>query len=62
MKPIVFYLSPEIPVKWRPYLKQAVEQWQGPLEEAGFKNAILVKDAPTPQEDPDWDPATCVFP
>ena len=56
VKPIVFYLSPEIPAKWRPYLKQAVEQWQGPLEAAGFKNAIFAKDAPTKEEDPDWDP------
>src|SRR5215831_14886487 len=41
VKPIVFYLSPEIPLKWRPYLKQAVEDWRGPLEKAGFKNAIF---------------------
>jgi Met-zincin/Domain of unknown function (DUF5117) len=54
--PIVFYLSPEIPAKWRPYLKQAIEQFQGPLEAAGFKNAIFAKDAPTKDEDPDWDP------
>ena len=54
--PIVFYLSPEIPDKWRPYLKQAVEQWRGPLEAAGFKNAIFARDAPTREEDPDWDP------
>ena len=56
VKPIVFYLSPEIPDKWRPYIKQAVEQWQGPLEAAGFKDAILARDAPTREEDPDWDP------
>jgi Met-zincin/Domain of unknown function (DUF5117) len=55
VKPIVFYLSPEIPAKWRPYIKQAVEQWQGPLEAAGFKNAILARDSPTTEEDPDWD-------
>ena len=54
--PIVFYLSREIPDKWRPYLKQAVEQWRGPLEAAGFKNAIFARDAPTKEEDPDWDP------
>jgi hypothetical protein len=56
LTPIVFYLSPEIPSKWRPYLKQAVEQWRGPLEQAGFKNAIFARDAPTKEEDPDWDP------
>ena len=54
--PIIFYLSEDVPAKWRPYLKQAVEQWRGPLEQAGFKNAIFVRDAPTKEEDPDWDP------
>ena len=57
VKPIVFYLSPEIPLKWRSYLKQAVEDWRGPLEKAGFKNAIFAKDAPSRDEDPDWDPS-----
>ena len=54
--PIVFYLSPEVPEKWRPWIKKAIEAWQGPLEQAGFKNAIQARDAPTKQEDPDWDP------
>jgi hypothetical protein len=55
--PIVFYLAPEIPEKWRPYIKQAVEMWQGPLEQAGFRSAILARDAPAREEDPEWDPA-----
>jgi Met-zincin/Domain of unknown function (DUF5117)/Domain of unknown function (DUF5118) len=54
-KPIVFYLGREIPEKWRPWVKKGIEAWQGAFERAGFKNAILAKDAPTPQEDPDWD-------
>jgi hypothetical protein len=54
--PIVFYLSHEVPDKWRPYLKRAVEDWQVVFEKAGFKNAIVARDAPTEQEDPDWDP------
>lgn len=54
--PIVFYLSSEVPDKWRPYLKQAVEDWASPLEAAGFKNAIFARDAPSKEEDPDWDP------
>jgi len=54
--PIVFYLSHEVPDKWRPYLKRAVEDWQVVFEKAGFKNAIIARDAPTEQEDPDWDP------
>jgi hypothetical protein len=53
-KPIVFYIDPATPEKWRPYLKQGVEDWNVAFEDAGFKNAILAKDAPTPEEDPDW--------
>jgi hypothetical protein len=55
-KPIVFYIDPATPEKWIPYLKQGVEDWQVAFEEAGFKNAIIAKDAPTLEEDPDWSP------
>jgi hypothetical protein len=54
-KPIVFYLGREIPEKWRPWVKKGIEAWQGAFERAGFKEAIVAKDAPTPQQDPDWD-------
>jgi hypothetical protein len=56
VKPITFYLSKEIPEKWRSYLKQGVEDWAPAFEKAGFKNAIVCKDAPTRAEDPNWDP------
>ncbi len=56
VKPIVFYLSQEIPEQWRPYLKKGVEDWAPAFEKAGFKNAIVCKDAPTKAEDPNWDP------
>lgn len=56
VKPIVFYLSKEIPEKWRPYLKRGVEDWQPAFEKAGFKNAIVCKEAPSRAEDPTWDP------
>lgn len=55
VKPIVYYLSREIPEKWRPYLKQGVEDWQPAFEKAGFKKAIICKDAPTKEKDPNWD-------
>jgi len=54
-EPIVFYLAREVPEKWRPYLKKGVEDWQVAFEQAGFKNAIIAKDAPTEKEDPNWD-------
>lgn len=54
IKPIIYYLDPATPEKWRPYFRQGIEDWQVAFEAAGYKNAILAKDAPTPQEDPDW--------
>ncbi len=56
VKPITYYLDPATPAKWKPYVKEGVEQWQKVFEKAGFKNAIIAKDAPTKEEDPDWDP------
>lgn len=44
IKPIVYYIDPATPVKWRKYLKQGVEDWQKAFEQAGFKNAILAKE------------------
>ena len=52
--PIVFYIDPGTPIKWRKYIKQGIEDWQTAFEEAGFKNAIIAKDPPTKEEDPDW--------
>ncbi|WP_035074499.1 zinc-dependent metalloprotease [Anditalea andensis] len=53
-KPIIYYIDPATPDKWRPFLKQGVEDWNVAFEAAGFKNAIQAKDAPTPEEDPGW--------
>jgi Met-zincin/Domain of unknown function (DUF5117)/Domain of unknown function (DUF5118) len=54
-KQIVYYISREVPDKFRPFIKKGVEDWQKAFEKAGFKNAIVAKDQPTPQEDPDFD-------
>lgn len=56
VKPIVYYIDPATPKKWVPYLKQGVEDWQKAFEAAGFKNAIIAKEAPSPEEDPTWSP------
>ena len=56
IKPIVYYIDSATPEKWRPYIKQGIEDWQVAFEEAGFSNAILARDAPTPEEDPTWSP------
>jgi hypothetical protein len=56
IKPIVYYLDPGTPENLKEYIKQGIEDWQKPFETAGFKNAIIAKDAPTLEEDPDFSP------
>jgi len=56
IKPIIYYIDPATPEKWRPYIKQGVNDWQKAFEKAGFKNAIIAKDPPSKEEDPDWSP------
>src|SRR5690606_14298996 len=53
-KPIVYYIDPATPEKWRPYVRQGIEDWQPAFESAGFRQAIVARDAPSPEEDPDW--------
>jgi hypothetical protein len=55
-KPIVYYIDPATPVKWRKYLKEGVEDWNKAFEAAGFKHAVIARDPPTPQEDPEFSP------
>ena len=55
-KQIVYYIDRATPKKWRKYLKQGIEDWNAAFEQAGFKNAIVCKDPPTEEEDPDWSP------
>ena len=55
-KPIVYYIDRATPKKWRKYIKQGIEDWQVAFEAAGFKNAILAADPPSPEEDPEWSP------
>ncbi|MCU0351817.1 MAG: zinc-dependent metalloprotease, partial [Flavobacterium sp.] len=56
VKPIVYYLDPATPEKLKKYIKAGVEEWQKPFEGAGFKNAIICREAPTKEEDPEFSP------
>ena len=55
VKPIVYYVDPATPTKWVPWIKKGIEDWQPAFEAAGFKNAIIAKEAPSKAEDPYWD-------
>ena len=61
IKPIVYYLDPATPMKWRPYFKQGIEDWASVFEKAGFKNAIIARDPPSKEEDPEFSPEDIRF-
>lgn len=56
VKPIVYYLDPATPEKYRSYIIQGILDWNEAFEEAGFKNAVQAKLPPSKEEDPDWSP------
>ena len=53
-RPIVYYVDPSTPDKWKPYVRQAILDWQPAFEAAGFKEGIVPRDPPA--NDPDWAP------
>jgi len=55
VEPIVFHVGRGVPDKWRPWIHKGIEMWQPAFEAAGFRDAIVAKDAPSVHEDPDWD-------
>ena len=54
--PITYWIDPATPTRWVPYIKQGVEAWQEAFEAAGFRNAVIAREPPSPDEDPDWSP------
>ncbi|GMQ82871.1 MAG: zinc-dependent metalloprotease [Rhodothermia bacterium] len=56
VKQIVYYIDPATPEKWRPYIKQGVDDWNKSFEAAGFKNTIRGAYPPSPEEDPEFSP------
>ena len=54
--PITYWIDPATPSKWVPYMKKGVEAWQPAFEAAGFSNAVIAREAPAPEEDPEWNP------
>jgi hypothetical protein len=56
VRPIVFYLDRGVPDRFRPAVRRGILAWNEAFEQAGFRDAIEVRDAPTPEEDPRWHP------
>ena len=38
VKPIIYYIDPSVPERWRPYVAKGVTAWQKAFEQVGFKN------------------------
>ncbi|MFL5539699.1 MAG: zinc-dependent metalloprotease [Longimicrobiaceae bacterium] len=53
-KPIVYYVDPNTPDRWKPWIRRAILDWQPAFEAAGFKDAIIAADPPA--NDPEWSP------
>jgi hypothetical protein len=53
-KPIVYYVDPDTPDQWKPWIRKAILDWQPAFEAAGFKDGIIPGEAP--KNDPDWSP------
>jgi hypothetical protein len=53
-KQIVYYVDPDTPEQWKPWIRKAILDWQPAFEAAGFKDAIIPGEAP--KNDPDWSP------
>jgi len=56
VQPLTWYIDPATPERWRGAVRRGVENWNEAFEAAGFINAVQALDAPSPEEDPDWDP------
>jgi uncharacterized protein DUF4953/uncharacterized protein DUF5117/uncharacterized protein DUF5118 len=46
VQPIVYYIDRTVPNQWRPWVRAGILEWNRAFEEAGFRNAIQVRDAP----------------
>ncbi len=51
VNPWVWYIDPATPEKWVPYIEAGILEWNGAFEDAGFRNAIQVRRAPTETQD-----------
>ncbi len=53
-KPLVFWIENTTPQEYRAAIREGIEWWNGAFQQAGFTQAIEVRQMPT---NADWDPA-----
>ena len=52
IKPITWWMENSTPIEWRETIEKGVLEWNKAFEQAGFKNAMVVKMQP---DDANWD-------
>ena len=55
VEPVVWYIDTSVPKSYRPAVRTGILAWNAAFEKIGYKNAVVVRDAP--ENDPDWDHA-----
>ncbi|MGN1215939.1 MAG: zinc-dependent metalloprotease [Candidatus Cryptobacteroides sp.] len=55
-KPIVWYIDDAFPQEWKGPIRRAVLNWNIAFGKLGLKDVMQVRDFPTPEEDPQFDP------
>jgi hypothetical protein len=58
VQPITYYIDRTVPVEWRPFVRAGILEWNRAFEDAGFRDAIRVLDAP---DDSAWSAADARF-
>ncbi len=46
VRPITYYIDRTVPLEWRPYVRAGILEWNRAFQDAGFRDAIEVLDAP----------------
>jgi hypothetical protein len=54
VEPIVWYIDPATPPEWVPYFIDGILEWNAAFEQAGFRNALQARLAPTEAEDSEF--------
>lgn len=55
-KPIVFYIEKTVPIQWRRWVRQGIEDWNKAFEKIGFVDAVVVHQQTDDNEFKDIDP------
>lgn len=55
-KPITFIIEKTVPIQWRRWVREGIQEWNKAFEKIGFVNAIVVQQQTEDNEFADYDP------